>query len=185
MKRISIAMLMVFVIFGSSALAFAKSGEAMTSKAFEIDGSFGWATGPGDFDAGYGLNFGLGYTLGQVDKNLQLRFDLSYYDFSRDVFFESLDYKRVPFTVSARYYFPIVERLAAFAQAGIETSYDSRDEFDVFGNKHTNHEVNLGVTPGGGVEFFINDSASIFAVARWHLITDSYFSMLFGGAYHF
>lgn len=190
MKRIGIVMLMVFVIIGTSALAFAKDAKSgkMAAGDFEIDGSFGFATGPDDFDSGYGLNFGAGYTLGAVDKNLQVRVDLSYYAFSQDVnafgFSTSIDYKRVPFTVSARYYFPIIDKLAAFAQAGLETSFDSKESRDAFGT-HTKDEVNLGITPGGGVEYFIIPEVSVFAVARWHVISDAYFSMLFGGAYHF
>ncbi|HEY6010229.1 MAG TPA: hypothetical protein VIX18_02070 [Nitrospirota bacterium] len=187
MKRSVLAVLMVFVIVvGMGSLAFAESGGAATSKNFEIDGSFGFATGPGDFDAGYGLNFGAGYTLGQVDKNLQIRVDLSYYDFSyTDWYGYDLSYTRVPFTVSARYYFPIIERLKAFAQAGLETSFDSYDYYDAFGDKHTKNEVNLGFSPGGGAEYSILPELSVFGLARWHVISDGYFSMQFGAAYHF
>jgi opacity protein-like surface antigen len=192
MKRTAVSILALFFLLSAAPAAFAKAGTSGSLNAggmhdLEWDGAFSFATGPGSFDAGPGFNFGVGYTLSQVDKNLQARLDVSFYDFSYNYgFFDyDLHYTRVPFTVSGRYYFPITSRFKAFAQAGLETSFDSFDYVDGFGNKRSKNEVNLGVTPGGGVEFFINRNASIFAVGRWHLIKDDYFSMHFGAAYHF
>ncbi len=191
MKASIVAALTLLVIFaGTTAHAKTVRSTSVSSElsGFEIDGSFGFATGPEHFDEGYGLNFGAGYMLDTIDKNLQARVDLSYFDFSYTYGFGygyDLHYTRVPLTVSARYYFPIVNRLKAFAQAGLETSIDQFDYVDGFGNKRSKSEFNLGVSPGGGVEFFINREFSIFAVGRWHLIKNSYFSAQFGGAYHF
>lgn len=155
---------------------------------FSVDGSFGFATGPGSFDQGFGVNFGAGYMLKGIDKNLQARVDLSFFDFDYDYWgggnAYNLSYTRIPLTVGARYYFPIIERLSAFAQVGLETSYDSFDYY-ANGEKHSKSEVNLGVTPGGGAEYFFTRNASAFALARVHIITDNYFSMQFGAAFHF
>jgi len=192
MKKITASVLALFFLLSAATAAFAKAGASSTANSmgtgdFEVDGAFSFATGPGSFDAGFGFNFGVGYMLSQLDKNLQARVDFSYYDFSYTygLYGYDLHYTRFPFTVSGRYYFPIVNRLKAFAQVGLETSIDSFDYVDGFGNKRSKSEVNLGITPGGGIEFFINRNASIFALGRWHLISDDYFSMQFGAAYHF
>ena len=191
MKTVIAILSVVLVLFAGST-AFAKTAKASSATSpagnFEIDGSFGFATGPDSFDAGYGLNFGVGYTLDQVDKNLQGRVDISFFNFSYnyDLFGGyDLTYTRVPVTVSARYYFPFADRFRAFGQAGLETSIDQFDYVDQFGNKHSKSEVNLGISPAGGIDFLITRNVSVFAVGTWHLISDSYFSMMFGGAYHF
>ena len=198
MKRFIIAALSVLFLLSSGTAVFAKTTKSSRSTTssfssdsgdFEIDGSFAFATGPGDFGSGYGVNFGAGYMLRSIDNNLQGRVDLSYYDFSYTYGYlgygYDLSYTRIPLTVSARYYFPINDRLKAFVQAGLETSYDSVDYVDGFGNKHTESDVNLGISPGGGIEFYPTSKVSIFAVGRIHMISDSYFSMQFGGAFHF
>ncbi len=184
--------IIVFLAFFTGTAAHAKTVRTTSASSdlsgFEIDGSFGFATGPDHFDTGYGLNFGAGYMLGTIDKNLQARVDLSYFDFSYTYGYGynyDLSYTRAPLTVSARYYFPIVNRLKAFAQAGLETSIDQFDYVDGAGRKQSKSEINLGVSPGGGVEFFINRDISVFAVGRWHIIDHSYFSGMFGAAYHF
>jgi len=76
---------------------------------------------------------------------------------------------------------PIVDRLRAFGQAGLETSIDN---FDTAGNQRES-EVNVGIAPGAGIEFFVNPKVSVFALGLAHLISDSYFSMQFGVATHF
>jgi len=188
MKKYSLILLLVVIALSfMNTAAFAKAAQSSgtsSSGDFAVDASIGFATGPGAFDQGFGTNFGAGYTLRALDKNLQARIDLSYFDFSYSYLNNDLSYTRVPLTISARYYFPIRERLRAFAQAGIETSFDSYDYADIFG-KHSKNEVNLGLSPGGGIDFFVVPNVSIFAVGRWHVISDSYFSMQFGGAFHF
>jgi opacity protein-like surface antigen len=184
MKKIALLFLTLFLVVGMTATASAKTG----SPGFEIDGSFGFASGPGDFDAGFGTNFGAGYMLDSVLENLQARIDVSYFDFSREFFLMDLEYTRVPVTISARYYFPITDQFRAFAQAGVETSFDSFDTvFPFAGNfiKQSESEVNIGLSPAGGVDFAITPNISVFAIGRWHLISDNYFSIHFGGAFHF
>ncbi len=190
MKQVTIAILAVFLLLGTGTVVFAKSARTSASTSvqgdFEIDGSVAFATGPGSFSDGYGINFGAGYMLSNVDKNLQARVDLAYYNFSYTYpgFGYSLSYTRVPVTFSARYYFPINDKFRAFAQAGIEASYDSYD-FVVGGARESTSKFNLGISPGGGIEFFLSPKASLFAVARAHMISDDYLTMQFGGAFHF
>jgi len=184
MNKTVTIVLVVLVLFFARATVFAKSVSSLGAGDYEVDGSFAAASGPGDFNSGYGINFGAGYMLTTIDKNLQGRIDLSYYSFSRDYLGNGLSYWRLPITVSARYYFPIIDRLSAFAQVGLETSWDSYDYVDAYG-KHSKAQFNLGVSPGGGIEFFVDRNVSIFGIVRTHLITDSYVSMQLGAAVHF
>lgn len=185
MKNSGIALLAALFLLCSGTLTFAKasktSSDTTQSREFEVDGSFAPASGPGGYNGGFGVNFGAGYTLSPIDKDLQARFDFSFYQFKNDFTWGTGTYTRVPFTVSARYYLPIVDKLRAFGQAGIEMSMDT---FDNSANRR-NNEVNLGISPGAGVEFFVNRNISIFALGRAHLISDSYFSMQFGVASYF
>lgn len=185
MKTLTTIALTILILLGQNATAFSKTVDTPTGRDFEVDGSFAFATGPDSFDAGYGFNFGAGYLLRTIDRNLQARFDISYYYFSYDNFAGvSLAYTRVPITFSGRYYFPLNERLKAFAQAGLETSID---HFDLYENgfKRSKGEVNLGVSPGAGIEFNVNPNISLFVLGRAHLISDSYFSTQVGIASHF
>ena len=186
MKKTSIAVFTVVFLISFTPAVFAKS--AKTFGDFEVDGSFGFASGPGDFGSGYGVNFGLGAMLPEIDRNLQARADISVFDFSTTYGYlgsgYDLSYTRIPVTFSARYYFPVNPRLKAFAQAGLETSIDSFEYFAA-GQRHSKSEVNLGISPGGGVEFTLNPKVSFFALGRIHIISDEYFSMQFGGAFHF
>ncbi len=192
MKKIVIIMMAVILVTGLATAAFAKSAaRASSSEAgpIELDGGFTFGTGPGDFGSAVGFNFGGGYMLDAV-PNLQIRADLSYYDFSRTVF-SNLSYTRIPITVGARYYFPINDRLKAFAQAGLETSFDKIETVvflpGFFGGfvTQSSSEVNIGISPGGGIEFFITPQVSIFALGRIHIVADDYFSLNFGAAAHF
>jgi len=189
MKTLTIVALTILILLGQNATAFSKTVETPTGRDFEVDGSFAFATGPDSFDAGYGFNFGAGYLLRTIDRNLQARLDISFYSFSYDYWTgfgsTSLSYTRVPVTVSGRYYLPISDKLKAFAQAGLETSIDHFDYIAPNGVKRSKNEVNLGISPGAGIEFNVNQNISLFALGRFHLISDSYFSNQFGIAAHF
>ena len=191
MKKLVIAALTAFVLLGTGTAVFAKTAKTSKSTAtssdkgeLEVDGSFAFATGPSNYDSGFGLNFGAGIMLGAIDRNLQARVDISYYDFSTDFYYVDLSYTRVPVTVSARYYFPINEHVKPFVQAGLETSFDSY-EYYAGGVKRSKNEVNFGISPGGGIEFSVSPQVGLFALGRIHAISDNYFSMQFGAAYHF
>ena len=178
-----------------STAAFAKTAKTSSSSGtgigMEVDGSLGFGTGPGNFDPGLGLNFGAGYTIPGLD-NLQARVDISYFDFSYSVLGNDLSFTRIPITFSARYYFPITNELKAFAQGGLEVSVDKIDTAFYYPTflgfipvKQSVSETNVGGSIGGGIEYFIIPQASIFALGRVHIISDNYFSMHFGGAFHF
>ncbi len=185
MKRL-VFVIVILLLSAASFPAFAAGADS--SNNFEFDVALQFATGPDNFDSGYGINLGAGYMLSTIDKNLQARVDLGYLDFSQGSYGLNLDYTRVPIVISGRYYFPLDERLRLFAQAGVETSFDSKDELvaTFFGlAKQTNNELRLGIVPGGGAEFKITPDIGLFAVGNFHLITDSYFSIQFGSAFHF
>lgn len=183
MKRIVITLVAALFILclGIPSYATYPNSYGATTGLYEFDGSIGPASGPGNYDSGFGINFGGGYNLKEIDENLQARVDLSFYQFTHDFPWGSGTYTRFPFIISARYYVPIVEKLRVFGQAGLETSIDS---YDSWANQKKS-EVNVGITPGVGVEFFVNPKVSIFALALEHLISDSYFTMQFGVATHF
>jgi opacity protein-like surface antigen len=178
-----IASLLFLTVLALPALAETAATSADQS-TIEVDGALLFASGPDNFDSGFGLNFGAGYALGSIDKNLQARIDVGFLKFSRDFYGLSLDYRRIPITIGARYYFPLDNRLKLFAQAGIETSFDDKDSFTGFG-KQSKSELNVGITPGGGVDFSINSAVSVFALGDVHLISDGYFSLQLGCAIHF
>lgn len=184
MNKLAAMALAMFLLVGGATAAFAKSSAAPEKGMFEVDGSFAVATGPDSFDSSPGVNFGGGYMLSSIDKNLQARVDLSYYNFSTTFGAVDLSYSRIPITVSARYYFPINDKMRAFAQAGLETSFDSKDS-TVLLFKQSKSAVNFGLTPGGGVDFFVAPNVSVFALGRIHIISDNYFSMEVGAAFHF
>lgn len=164
----------------ASAEAYGFTGAASTG-LYEFDGSFAPATGPGDYNGGFGINFGAGYALAAIDKHLQARIDISFYQFKNDFRWGSGSYTRVPITIGARYFVPIADKLRAFGQAGLETSIDTFDN----SAHETNREVNFGLAPGAGIEFMVNPKVSVFALAIVHIISDSYVSMQFGVATHF
>jgi hypothetical protein len=184
MKKIVFALIAAFFTLFMGTMSHAKStvsGGASESAVYEVDASLAPATGPGDYDSGIGINFGGGYTLESIDKNLQARFDISFYEFRHDFPWGGGTYTRVPLIVGVRYYVPIVDKLRAFGQVGLETSIDS---FDNSANQNRS-ELNIGIAPGAGIEFFVNPKVSIFTLGLAHLISDSYFSMHFGVATHF
>jgi len=184
MKKTVFTLLVAFFTLSMGTMSYAKSTGSEGADGlgvYELDASLGPASGPGNYDGGFGVNFGAGYTLSQIDSNLQARFDLSVYHFNHDFPWGTGTYTRVPFTVSARYYVPIVDKVRAFGQAGLETSIDN---FDTGGHQRQN-EVNVGISPGAGIELFVAPRVSVFALGLVHLISDSYFSMQFGVSTHF
>ncbi len=181
MKPLLVMISAVFLLMAVAPIAPAAS---ISTAPYEIDATVGFGSGPKDFDAAAGFSFGAGTMLSSIDQNLQARIDIGYFDFSRDFFGQTLDYTRIPITVSGRYYLPLDDRVRVFGQVGIETSVDSKDETVGF-FKQTKDEVRVGVTPGAGIEFFVNSGFSIFALGNVHMISDNYFSMHFGGAVHF
>ncbi len=180
MKKGTIVLLSLFLVAaaGSPALAARSGGQ------FELDGSFAYATGPANFDDQWGFSFGGGYMMNSIE-NLEARIDISYFPFERGTFGGNLEFKRLPIAVGARYYIPVAETVNIYAEGAVEASFDNSEYLDFFGLKHTDDEVNVGFTPGVGAEFFVNDAVSLFAGARYHVISEDYLSVHLGGALHF
>jgi hypothetical protein len=181
MKCFTLAILCMLMTVAMTATAFGAKGDN------EIDFSAGFATAPyEDSDLGWGLNVGGGYefledfTPGISGDTLQLRGDIGYHTWSvtglRGLSFGTGSANRVPATVSCRYYFPIrqVKNLRVYGQAGLELSFDHADR-DGYSGSHV--EVNVGVTPGVGVEYKFNNQFFLTAGMKEHLIADPYFTM--------
>ena len=184
MKKIIVTLFVAIISLCTVTLSYAKSEDSPateTADKYNLSYSLAPATGPGVYDSGWGINFGGGYMLGSVDRNLEARIDLSFYQFKHDFSWGTGTYTRVPITIGARYYIPLVDKLRAFGQAGLETSIDT---FDTSGNQRKD-EVNLGFSPGAGIEFSVNPKVSLFALGIEHFISDLYFSMQFGVITHF
>jgi hypothetical protein len=180
-KTISMLIVALFTLGIVTCVDAAGPEGGPSSGAYQLDASLGLATGPGDYDSGWGFSIGAGYTLESIDKNLQARLDLSFFDFKHDFSWGSGTYLRVPITIGARYYLPLDPKLRVFGQVGLESSIDNFDT----ASHESKSELNIGLSPGVGAEFFINPQTSIFAVGIAHLISDDYFSMNFGLATHF
>ena len=185
MKRIVIITAAVLLALSAGTQAFAKSEQMGNA---EVDASLVWASAPASgFDSTIGLCIGGGT---MVDKDIQARVDLTFLTWSESFFGADLDYSRTPITVSGRYYVPMEQNdLKVFVQGGLELSFDKVEVAmpDFFGGyvKASESDVHLGITPGAGLDFAIAPQLSIVADVRWHIITDSYFTLQAGVAYHF
>lgn len=175
MKLIRLAMLCVLVTVAMTATALAAKGDK------EVDFSAGMASDPyGGFGVGWGLDVGGGYeflddfTPGISGDTLQLRGDIGYHQWSAGDFVD-VTARRIPVTVSCRYYYPIrqVKNLRVYGQAGLSLSFDHMSADGL--SSHS--EVNLGVTPGAGVEYRLNNQFSLTAGMNGHLISDPYLTV--------
>lgn len=183
MKKIMIITAAVLLAFSTGTQAFAKSEQVGNA---EVDASLVWASAPASgFDSTIGLTIGGG---AMVDKDIQARVDISFLTWSESFFGVDLDYSRTPITVSARYYVPMQQQeLKVFVQGGLEMSFDKVETANpVFpGLKASESDVRLGITPSAGIDYAITPELSIVADLRYHLITDSYFTLQAGVALHF
>ena len=175
MKSIRLAMLCVLVTVAMTTTAFAAKGDK------EIDFGAGLASDPyGGFGVGWGGNLGGGYeffdefTPGISGDTLQLRGDIEFHRWSAGDF-GNVTVWRLPVTVSRRYYFPIrpVKNLRVYGQAGLELSFDHASADGL----SPSSEVNLGVTPGAGVEYRLNNQFFLTAGMNGHLISDPYLTV--------
>lgn len=183
MKRIIVIALTALMTLGLTVPAFAKEGRSDV----EVDGSVVLATAPASgFDTGFGVTVGVGAMLPQIDKNLQGRFDLSYFTWSDSQFGIDVSYTRIPFLFSGRYYVPARDnRLRVYVQGGLELSYDKVEVATPFFGKASATETRIGLVPGAGIEYKLSPTLGFVADARWHIITDSYLTVQFGLASHF
>jgi opacity protein-like surface antigen len=194
MKRIEIITLAAFITLSMTAPAFAKAGTS-SSQDTEVDGSFVLATAPAaGFDTGFGVTFGAGTILNQIDRNLQGRVDISYLTWSASQFGVDVSYTRIPFLFSGRYFIPTRDnRLKVYIQGGLELSFDKVEAAITlpsppfaFGTvKESSSETRIGLVPGAGIEYKLSPTLGLVADGRWHIITDGYLTVQAGLAAHF
>ncbi len=191
MKRIALLMLVVLVL-GMTATAFAKTKESSSpyQQGVEVDASLVVASAPASgFDTGVGVTFGAGTMLPQIDRNLQGRVELSYFSWSATEFGVDVTYTRIPIDIAGRYYIPTqADNLKLYLQAGLEISFDKVEAAvpSPFGSITSSESTsNLGIVPGVGIDYKINQNLSLVADLRAHLISDSYMTIQGGVAYHF
>ena len=184
MKRIALFALTAIFLLGLTTTAFAKEA---SSQQVEIDASLVLATAPASgFDTGVGVTFGAGVMLPQIDKNLQARAEFSYFSWSATEFGFSVDYTRVPIFGGARYFLPTQDdKLKFYVEGGLEISFDTVEAAVPFSGTSSETDVHLGIVPGAGLEVKVSPNLGIVAGLRWHLITDDYWTLQGGVAYHF
>jgi hypothetical protein len=182
--RIMIVTLLAALLCSSAFAATASSGyktevDGMLSVGSDPVGGFGTAVG-----IGAGVGFDLSGSLKPSSGKLFGRVDINYFNWDETVFGTSLNYTRVPIFLGGRYYVPMSgSPVDIFLEAGLEISFDSVDTavpifFPAF--KTTQNDLNVGISPGIGIEVPIsNNGLFVGADARWHLITDSYFTFSF------
>ena len=188
MKRFALISLAALIVCGMTATAFAKSAGSSSSQDVEVDGSLAVASAPASgFDTGFGVTFGFGMMLPQISKDLQGRVELSYYEWNATDYGDDVTYRRVPVDIGGRFYLPTNSgNLKVFVQGMLEISFDTVEVSNFpFPGTSSQSDTHLGFVPGAGIELNINPSLSFVADARWHLITDDYFSLQAGLAYHF
>ncbi len=189
MKKIALLILVVLVLLGMTATAFAKTVESY-QQGVEVDASLVVASAPASgFDTGVGVTFGAGTMLPQIDRNLQGRVELSYFSWSATEFGVDVTYTRIPIDIAGRYYIPTqADNLKLYLQAGLEISFDKVEAAgpSPFGTSTSSESTsNLGIVPGVGIDYKINQNLSLVADLRAHLISDSYLTIQGGVAYHF
>lgn len=189
MKKVVIVFIAALSLLVMTATAFARTSGS--SQGAEVDASLVLATAPASgLDTGFGINIGAGMMLPQINRDLQGRVEFSYFSWSGSTFGVDYTYKRMPIGAGGRFYLPIQSNsLKLYAQGLIELSFD---EVEVvvpapLGRYGTASEsdINFGLVPGFGIELPINQNLGFVADARWHLITDNYFTVQGGLAYHF
>jgi hypothetical protein len=183
MKRFTImvaVVAMVALLYGN---AFAAKASSSSNKT-EVDGMLSLASDPvSGFGTTLGLGAGIGFDLSDSlhpsTGRLFGRADINYYDWSGDFWWTGLSYTRIPIFVGGRYYVPASgSNVDVFVEAGLELSFDHYDTAWFPGWKYSKSELNIGITPGAGIEIPISsDGLFIGGDARWHLITDDYFTL--------
>ncbi len=189
MKRVSVVIIAVLMLalLGGNAFAAKASSGAKT----EVDGMLSIATDPaGGFGTTIGLGAGVGFDLSDrlhpSSGRIFGRVDINYFSWDQSFWGVDLNYTKIPVFVGGRYYIPSQgSNVDVFVEAGLEFSYDTVDvavpNF-FFGGvmKASESELHIGVTPGVGIEVPVSkDGLFIGGDARWHMITDDYFTLSF------
>ncbi len=181
MKRIIVVAFAVVLMAMSAGSAFA----AQDKGGVMIDGTLAFASEPA---SGFGttVGFGVGTSIDITDKmklsdknaKIQLRGDLTYYEWSQTEFGIDLSYKRLIAFGGGRYFLPMGGRstVAPYLEAGVEVAYDRAEAATFFG-KASATEIDLGVAGGAGLEIPLSDKLVLGVNGRLHLITDSFLTV--------
>lgn len=138
-----------------------------------------------------GVGTGWGFTVGgsyDVTDALQARMDLTYIKWEDEVSavvppFGTVTAKteltRIPVFMGVRY--NLKTKLRIFFEGGLEVSFDKAEvtlsSSSIGTISADKSETNIGFTPGVGVAFPISDLVELGANARYHIISDSYFTL--------
>jgi opacity protein-like surface antigen len=138
-----------------------------------------------------GLGTDIGFTVGgsyDISEALQVRVDVSYISWDDEAtavvpVFGTVTAKteltRIPIFLGVRYNLPA--KVTVFFEGGLEVSLDDYEvslSNALIGTISVDEsETNIGITPGVGVSYLISDTVLIGANARYHIISDAYFSL--------
>jgi hypothetical protein len=179
MRKMPLLVLTSLVLLAAPALA--KNGDR------EIDGGLDIAMEPA---SGFGNTVGPAVGFGvELQNDVQVRGDLSYYNWSHSVSGVDVSYRRIPVSGSVRKYFPVQgSPLRAFAQGGAELSFDHAEAaatLPVLGTvKSSDSSVHFGLVIGGGAEYPINKQLGAQATLKYRIETDGYLIFGLGLVYH-
>jgi hypothetical protein len=194
-KTAILSILFVFMLVGAGV------GHAQQEHGSSVDFFLGIGSEPaGDVGTGYGLGVGLNIPFTNIfnaggasgsEDNLMIRADLSYFSWEDDksVPFGSIDEEitRIPLFLGLRYFVSAdnikAEGLGIYAEIGIEVSFDDvevKATNSLLGTsvKDSDDEINLGVPIGAGIQYYISEKMYLGFNARFHIISDSYFTFL-------
>lgn len=194
-KKVAVVLLLFSFVFAGTALAGQKKGATMQKgSGLSVDGFLGLGTEP---ISGFGtaIGFGAGASLDLAAlgadvadaENMQLRADISYFKWEEDVFGQEISIRRIPVFAGMRYFFTPEAGMRAtepgvYGEGGLELSFDEVESafcLPFFGcSTASASEVNLGIAVGGGVEMPVAENMYIGANLRYHLVSDSYFTIM-------
>lgn len=188
MNNLRITFFSTIIFLAMSMPAYARSSHyVITTNDIEVDASLVTASSPASgFDSATGIAFGAGMLLPQVNKDLQARVEFSYFSWSTSQRGVNINYNRFPIAFGGRFFLPSQNiTLKLYAQGMLEISFDSAETVDPGLAKKSHGNTHLGIVPGAGIEYRINPNLGLVSDVRMHLITDGYYTVQVGLAYHF
>ncbi len=180
-KVLFLACLMALMIVPASAFA-----EGVT-----LDAGGLFATEPAEgLGSEFGFTVGGSYDISEmVGAPVEVRADVSYIKWSEEESYTFLgatataevEFRRIPIFLGARYNLP-VDPVNVFFEAGLEVSLDKAEATATVSDpipltlSAEETETNLGFTPGIGVSYPLSETVLVGANARYHVVSDSYFT---------
>ena len=191
------AVLIILFVF---VLMSAGDGLAQPEHGSSLDFSFGIGSEPaGDVGTGYGLGVGLNVPFTNVFQttgsgaadNLMLRADLTYFSLDGTTTAPlggsiEQDYRRIPLFLGVRYFASAdtikAEGLGIYVEIGVALSFDEVEVKTAIPGlppiSASDDEINFGVPIGAGLQYYISEKLYLGVNARFHIISDSYFTLL-------